>query len=289
MNNFFKSGKFLLFPFSALLVLIAFYENDGFWTPIFLFWAVGCLVSAISEIDNSIWWKKEKVKREFRQSFIDKAREIDAGKYEYFKRDKPLPESYRSEVISKTNGLCFYCEKDLRVNNIWEMDHFYPHKRGGIDTVINLVPACLDCNERKWSKNPIDFILELWVCDERITRFIRAFLIQHRSKSLSYLTDDPDEKGLCNYWSVTKQQELFELIITKINLKDTPNKEKKDILNQAQELVNNLFIKHTGFGDYDKKYDLERRIEDYKFMKESDEKYTQAKWEKFFKENPEPN
>lgn len=288
MNDFFKTGRFLLIPFSALLVAAAFHENDNLWTPIFLIWAAGCLLSAFEGIVDHIWWKKEQVKRDYRKSFINKAKETDASKYKYLKREYPLPKEFRSEVISKTNGLCFYCEKDLRLTNIWEMDHFYPHKLGGVDTVINLVPACLNCNERKWSKNPIDFILELWVCDERITRFIRGFLIQHRNKSFSYLTNDPYEKGLCDYWNATKQQDLFELIITQINLKNIPEKKKQDILEQAQDLVNDLFTKHTGFGDYRKKYDLKKRIEDYKFIKEVDEQYTQAKWEKFFKENPEP-
>jgi len=59
-------------------------------------------------------------------------------------------------------------------------------------------------------------------------------------------------------------------------------------LSQAQELVWDLFTRHTGFGDHGRKYDLRKRIEDYKFMKESDTNFTEAKWERFLRDNPEP-
>jgi hypothetical protein len=57
---------------------------------------------------------------------------------------------------------------------------------------------------------------------------------------------------------------------------------------QAQELVWDLFVRHTGFGDYNKKYNLKERIDQYKFLKEVGSESSEKKWEKFFKENPDP-
>ena len=114
------------------------------------------------------------------------------------------------DIRSKTGAFCFYSGIDLKVSNIWEMEDLYPHRSGGVDLIVNLFPAWIYFNERKWSKNPDDFILELWTCDENITKFLRGFLIQHRDKSLSYLTNRPYEKGICDYWYETKQRELFE-------------------------------------------------------------------------------
>lgn len=288
MKNYFKEGTFLLIPFALLLLFAALHEDDGFWTPIFFIGGICSLVAGIVGMFGFVSDNKRTAKIDFRDSFTEKTKNLDAGEYEYKKRINPLPVEFREVVLAKTEGHCFYCGQDLKINNIWEMDHFYPHRRGGIDSINNLVPACLNCNERKWSKNPIDYILELWTCDENITKFLRGFLIQHRDKSLSYLTNRPYEKGICDYWHETKQRELFELIITHNSLKNLPTNKKEDVLSQAQELVWDLFTRHTGFGDYKKKYDLKERIENYKFMRESDKNFTEAKWVRFLRDNPEP-
>jgi hypothetical protein len=288
MKKFFQEGSFLLFPFGIFLFFIGIHEDNDFWTPIFCIWGSACIVIGIIRIDESLSWKKEKIKRDFRESFIKNAKNLDQGKYEYQKRLTPLPIELREKVLEKTGGLCFYCGLNLKINNIWEMDHLYPHRRGGVDSIENLFPACLNCNERKWSKNPIDFILELWTCDENITKFLRGFLIQHRDKSLAYLTNEPYGKGVCDYWHATKQRELFELIITNINLKLLSPNKKEEVLKQAQELVWDLFTRDTGFGDYGQKFDLNKRISDYKFIREADEQFADKKWEKFFRDNPEP-
>jgi len=288
VKNYFDDGTFLLIPLAFFLFFAALHENDEFWTPIFLIGGIWSLIVGIGGIFAYVSSQKIKIKKDFRESFIREAENVDAGKYVYEKRVDPLPIEFRKDVLAKTGGFCFYCEKDLKVSNIWEMDHFYPHRRGGIDSINNLVAACLNCNERKWSKNPLDFILELWTCDENITKFLRGFLIQHRDKSLSYLTNLPYEKGICDYWYETKQRELFELIITHNNLKNLPPSKKEEVLSQAQELVWDLFTRHTGFGDFEKKYDLKQRIKDYKFMKKADENFTEAKWQRFLRDNPEP-
>jgi hypothetical protein len=288
MKNYFKEGTFLLFPFAFLLLFAAVHEDDEFWTPVFLIGGIWSLIVGIGGIFAFASSQKRNTEKVFRDSFVSAAKNFDDGKYVYEKRKDPLPIEFRKDVLAKTGGFCFYCGIDLKVNNIWEMDHLYPHRSGGVDLIVNLFPACLNCNERKWSKNPVDFILELWTCDENITKFLRGFLIQHRDKSLSYLTNRPYEKGICDYWYETKQRELFELIITHNNLKNLPPSKKEDVLSQAQELVLDLFVRHTGFSDYRKKYDLKERIEYHKLNKEFDEQYTEKKWERFLRDNPEP-
>lgn len=75
------------------------------------------------------------------------------------------------QVLHKTNGRCFYCNKNAEA-----VDHFYPqilfrglssHYWNGVE---NLVPSCKSCNSSKGKKLPEDF-LGTW----------RAYSRQHRA------------------------------------------------------------------------------------------------------------
>ena len=58
------------------------------------------------------------------------------------------------EVLASTAGLCPYCGKRKRL----EADHVEPLARGGEHDVLNLSPACSDCNK---SKNQTPLLLWL--------------------------------------------------------------------------------------------------------------------------------
>jgi len=65
-----------------------------------------------------------------------------------------------SGIFDKTNGLCYYCGKQLAWKNYgkvdkrgaWEVDHSKPKSKGGSDYSRNLFPACIKCNRDKSNK-----------------------------------------------------------------------------------------------------------------------------------------
>lgn len=61
----------------------------------------------------------------------------------------------REYLLEKFNRTCVYCgTKDATFN----LDHFYPKSRGGSDKVSNLVLSCAECNQKKGSQLPADFL-----------------------------------------------------------------------------------------------------------------------------------
>ena len=88
-----------------------------------------------------------------------------------------------------------------------------------------------------------------------------------RTYNLNYPNDTSSQKNdprpiIINIWYPAKT-----------NPKDKPMFYGDYIKIQSQDVTLKTFIK---------------RIEDYKFMKESDKNFTEAKWERFLKDNPEP-
>lgn len=67
--------------------------------------------------------------------------------------------SYAAEdvriILDAQNGLCFYCDEPL---SGWHEDHFVPLSKGGVNYRCNIVLACADCNLKKGSKAPIEFL-----------------------------------------------------------------------------------------------------------------------------------
>lgn len=60
--------------------------------------------------------------------------------------------------IIQQGSECFYCQKHIVGEQI-TMDHVVPIALGGKSTKDNIVCACLDCNQKKRSQNPVDFLL----------------------------------------------------------------------------------------------------------------------------------
>lgn len=62
-------------------------------------------------------------------------------------------------ILSKTNGVCFYCGENLEGR--WHADHFHPIRRNSDgtmehperDKIENMIPACASCNKLKSSLN----------------------------------------------------------------------------------------------------------------------------------------
>lgn len=57
----------------------------------------------------------------------------------------------KSEVWSKSNGLCAKCGKAIPADK-QTIDHFIPKYHGGTDDFRNLIPLCKACNRAKGSR-----------------------------------------------------------------------------------------------------------------------------------------
>lgn len=63
---------------------------------------------------------------------------------------KKLTETDRKAIYQKTNGHCAYCGSVLPYKSM-QADHIVPLRRGGEDTLDNMLPACRSCNHYKSS------------------------------------------------------------------------------------------------------------------------------------------
>ena len=264
------NGEYFYIPSGILLIFIGYHEDNGIWTPIFSIWGVLCILVGIVHLIEIPGSRKRAAEHDYRMSFVKKAQAVDGGRYEYKRRIGPLSVDLRKPVLSKTGGYCFYCAVDLndpKENDIWEMDHLWPHKGGGIDDEINLVPACYDCNQGKAWSDPLTYILYIWAVKEFMSKYARSFLIQHKTKSLSYLTNDPYWKGKCDYWFATKYVDLINIVISN-NLKVLPDSQKSDILHQAQVIIWEIYDVSNQLSPQGLRYDLREQIKNYKFIQE---------------------
>lgn len=62
----------------------------------------------------------------------------------------------------RQGGCCHYCKARLELSgpNKCQLEHFVPLSRGGSNWPTNLVLACPDCNRKKGSKMPWEFMPE---------------------------------------------------------------------------------------------------------------------------------
>ena len=67
-----------------------------------------------------------------------------------FERDgrEPIDKAIRDECFHKFGGYCAYCGTILKKKG-WHADHVIPWAKGGPDDIMNLFPACKDCNTLK--------------------------------------------------------------------------------------------------------------------------------------------
>lgn len=54
----------------------------------------------------------------------------------------------RRTVYDLTGGRCAYCGEDITFEGM-QADHVVPLRKGGADTLQNMVPACRSCNHYK--------------------------------------------------------------------------------------------------------------------------------------------
>lgn len=59
----------------------------------------------------------------------------------------------RRKLFRRDLQVCAFCGGHFDVNDL-SMDHIMPESRGGPETWMNLVTACIPCNQRKNNKTP---------------------------------------------------------------------------------------------------------------------------------------
>jgi len=60
-----------------------------------------------------------------------------------------------------SEGKCYYCNKKLEQSNSksWHVDHINPLSNGGINSPDNIVIACRQCNQEKYTKSESEFYM----------------------------------------------------------------------------------------------------------------------------------
>jgi hypothetical protein len=89
----------------------------------------------------------------------------------------------RSGVLRRDNYTCAYCGKKSGDNMTW--DHILPRSRGGDDSWMNAVCACVKCNNKKGARLPEEAGMPL-LFEPRIPT--RIYFISSSSKKYQKLT-----------------------------------------------------------------------------------------------------
>ncbi|WP_133965165.1 HNH endonuclease [Eubacterium limosum] len=69
---------------------------------------------------------------------------------------KRLSKDERMRILNMFDGHCAYCGCKIEYNEM-QIDHVIPLRRGGADTVENMLPACRSCNHYKSTLDLEDF------------------------------------------------------------------------------------------------------------------------------------
>lgn len=85
------------------------------------------------------------------------------------RKRKALPKKLRFAVYEKYQGRCGYCGIELELRQM-QVDHIFPHRRGGVDEYDNLMPACRMCNYYKHTFTVEGFRQEMKTLHERILK-----------------------------------------------------------------------------------------------------------------------
>jgi len=77
-------------------------------------------------------------------------------------RKRVLPATLTGDEVQEiiSYGHCFYCNKRFEPREL-VLDHFVPVTKGGGTTRANMVAACQECNNKKYSKMPEEILEQL--------------------------------------------------------------------------------------------------------------------------------
>jgi 5-methylcytosine-specific restriction endonuclease McrA len=75
------------------------------------------------------------------------------------KTQKQMAQERFDAVLKRDGRVCRYCGKEKLYKGKFHIDHIYPRKVGGEDSIDNLIVACKQCNTRK-SATPVQLYIE---------------------------------------------------------------------------------------------------------------------------------
>jgi 5-methylcytosine-specific restriction endonuclease McrA len=213
---------------------------EAFWGFLLVGFAITKLVSWHRDGQRLDALRREK---NLEKSFLDKsAQEFPelVGAYWNPKRDSVARE-LRPRILSRTKGKCFYCDKSLINLSEWQVDHVWPHRYGGSEEFINLVPSCKDCNQEKWSYLPPRYLLHKWVVGKSFTSHEVKFLEFYRKNSMANLIGASAHwKGRADYWQATVFTEFVNLVLMNEGIKKSSGKRREELVKRAQSIYDKL-------------------------------------------------
>lgn len=95
-------------------------------------------------------------------------------------KDKISPSTIL-QVLKISNFTCIYCNDNLDADS-WQLDHYHAKAYGGKNTLDNLAPSCIKCNQMKGAMDGIHFLKRCFkICSQNkmltkqsVTRFTKA-------------------------------------------------------------------------------------------------------------------
>ncbi len=130
---------------------------------------VTCDDSVYANYDFEGWAEISKAKREFEDNpdldwiYTARLSLIIPRIIRLLHYDKVRPYSVkltRRNIYFRDDNTCQYCGRSFR-NADLNIDHVIPRSRGGHDTWVNLVCACVRCNIKKGSRTPRESRMKL--------------------------------------------------------------------------------------------------------------------------------
>jgi len=107
---------------------------------------------------------KERVNEQRRQWNRDNPERRREQRWEYKVQKKSqlgdLPKGYLDQLWEDQEGLCYYCQSDLKVTGK-HVEHMIPLSRRGLHDLSNLCLSCPDCNLSKGTKTAAEFVIQL--------------------------------------------------------------------------------------------------------------------------------
>lgn len=159
----------------------------------------------------------------------------------YYKPNRdPIDQNLRPKILDRTEGHCFYCDSELNPFN-WQIDHVWPYRMGGTHELINLVPACRNCNEAKWAQLPTIFLLKKWALGGVFTKHEKNFIEYHRTHSMSYLiATSAYWKSKSDYIKDYLYSEFADLVLNCPAIVSLTGEKRERIIDRTKKLLTDL-------------------------------------------------
>lgn len=113
---------------------------------------------ALSQARKQLAGEMSPIEPQWQQGFLWPSSELPARDA----ANQLLPVSRRRrEVFAKSNGICWYCKRPLKLAGAWHVEHQLPAALGGSCELSNLVASCVPCNLAKRDRTAIEYATKM--------------------------------------------------------------------------------------------------------------------------------